>query len=56
MLSVIVITILVMTNIFTGALLVTVVEDYHQLEGEVEDLIANYSKTLAEYRYREGGR
>ena len=56
MLSVVVITILVITNIFIGALLVTVVEDYHQLEGEVEELVANYSKTLDEYRYREGGR
>ena len=56
MLSVIMIMILVMTNIITGALLVTAIQDYHQLEGEVEELIADYSKALAEYRYREGGR
>ena len=56
MLAGLMITILGLTNIITGALLITSIEDYHQLEGEVEELIANYSETLAEYRYREGGR
>lgn len=50
MLAGLMITILGLTNIITGALLITSIQDYHQLEGEIEDLIDEYMKVLDEHR------